>query len=169
MMKLHLPTIALLLTAAAGVASGQQRRGGGRDANPPMPPVPPVFAMFDTDRDGELSEDEIASASDILTSLDRNGDGRITAEELRPQRGGNHGRQQKGDPKGPPPGGRPVPPLVAALDTDSDGRISAKEMESAPESLKRLDANGDGELSPEELHPHGPPPPRFEDDGMEVE
>jgi hypothetical protein len=168
-MKLHIPTIALALVAAAGVASGQHRRGGGREARPPMPPEPPVLALFDADRDGEISEDEIANASEVLACLDRNGDGRITAEDSRPQRGGNQRPNQKGEPKGPPPDGRPVPPLVAGLDADHDGKISAKEIESAPESLKKLDANGDGELTPEELRPHGPPPLRFEDDEMGVE
>ena len=178
-MKLHIPTIALVLTAATGVAYAQNRRGGDREARPPMPPMPPIFAFFDANRDGELSEQEIDKASEALARLDRNGDGRITREEMRPPQGeGDEGgkRPPKGEgdrkrpprddePKGPPPGGRPVPPLVAALDADKDGRISASEIENAPAALKELDANGDGELTPEELHPPGPPPPRFERDG----
>jgi hypothetical protein len=181
-MKLHLPTIALVLTAAAGVASGQNRRGGDRQERPPMPPVPPVFAFFDADRDGELSEQEIDHAAEALARLDRNGDGRITREEMRPPKREGEGERKRppreDEPQGPPPGGRPVPPLVAALDADKDGKISAAEIDNAPESLKELDANGDGELTPEELRPPGPPPPRFEDgpggpppgeDEMEVE
>jgi hypothetical protein len=57
-----------------------------------------------------------------------------------------------------PPGDRPAPPVIHALDADGDGTISATEMENAPESLKKLDKNEDGELSPPELRPHGPPP-----------
>jgi Ca2+-binding EF-hand superfamily protein len=48
--------------------------------------------------------------------------------------------------------------LIKALDADADGTISASELAGAPDSLKTLDKNSDGELSPEELHPQGPSP-----------
>jgi Ca2+-binding EF-hand superfamily protein len=54
--------------------------------------------------------------------------------------------------------------LIAALDADKNGTISASELESAPESLKQLDKNADGELSPEEIRPQGPPPAAHEPD-----
>jgi hypothetical protein len=48
-----------------------------------------------------------------------------------------------------------------ALDTDSDGEISAEEIEAAGKSLLKLDRNGDGKLGPGELfgagQPDGPP------------
>ncbi|CBY13231.1 unnamed protein product [Oikopleura dioica] len=109
-------------------------------------PVPPILAFFDADHDGVLSEKEIQDASKALGRLDHDQDGEITAEEARPPL----------PPRGPKP---PQPPVIAALDADRDGTISAEEMENAPDSLKSLDKNEDGELSPEELHPHGPPPP----------
>jgi hypothetical protein len=49
-------------------------------------------------------------------------------------------------------------PLSQALDTDHDGKLSAKEISAANESLKSLDANHDGKLSAEEI---GWPPRRF--------
>ena len=112
-------------------------------------------SVLDADHDGVLSAAEIQNAVAALGKLDRNGDGKITPEEMRPPRpeGNDAG------PQGPPPHHPPVPPVIAALDTNQDGTISADELKNAPESLKPLDANGDGELSPEELHPHGPPPP----------
>ena len=126
----------------------------GASARPPQapderrpPPVPPIIAIFDTDRDAVLSKEEIQSAAEILALLDRNGDGEITLDELlKPPEGG------------PPPPARPVPPLVKALDIDADGSLSAAELESAPQSLQALDKDGDGIISPEELHPPGPPP-----------
>ena len=44
-------------------------------------------------------------------------------------------------------------PVLAALDTDHDGEISAVEIANSPTSLKRLDRNGDGSLTPDELIP----------------
>jgi hypothetical protein len=44
-------------------------------------------------------------------------------------------------------------PLIRALDANSDGEISQAEMENAVARLKRLDRDGDGQLTPEELRP----------------
>ncbi|MCX7824776.1 MAG: class I SAM-dependent methyltransferase [Verrucomicrobiae bacterium] len=60
------------------------------------------------------------------------------------QRGAAPGRD------GPPPF---VPPVMRALDANSDGTIDAEEIAKAPESLKKLDANNDGKLSSEEMRP----------------
>jgi hypothetical protein len=134
-----------LLTCAIATA---QQPDGRKDRRPP--PIPPLLALFDTDRDGTLSAEEIQDAAEALGKLDRNKDGEITREEMRPPT----------PPEGKPPHGhRPPPPIIAALDADKDGTISAEELEGAPESLKQLDKNEDGELTPEEIHPHGPPPP----------
>lgn len=57
------------------------------------------------------------------------------------------------------PGGerfQPRPhPLVSRMDADSDGELSAKEIEGAVAILKSLDSNGDGQLTPEEFDPDG--------------
>lgn len=44
-------------------------------------------------------------------------------------------------------------PVMAALDADKDGTISAAEIAGASAALGKLDANGDGELSLDELRP----------------
>ena len=49
-------------------------------------------------------------------------------------------------------------PIMAALDTNSDGTIDATEIEQSSKSLKTLDKNNDGKLTPEELRPSGRPP-----------
>lgn len=45
-------------------------------------------------------------------------------------------------------------PLVKALDADSDGELSATEIENASKTLLKLDTNGDGKISAEELKPN---------------
>ena len=44
---------------------------------------------------------------------------------------------------------------MAALDIDKDSTISAAEIQAAPQSLKALDKDGDGIISPKELAPQG--------------
>ncbi|MGN6547148.1 MAG: EF-hand domain-containing protein [Aureliella sp.] len=46
-------------------------------------------------------------------------------------------------------------PLMAALDADGDGEISASEIDGAVAALKKLDKNSDGKLTTEELLPEG--------------
>ena len=50
-------------------------------------------------------------------------------------------------------------PVMAALDTNNDGTIDEKEIEQASKSLKTLDKNSDGKLTPEELRPQRPERP----------
>ncbi len=54
-----------------------------------------------------------------------------------------------------PPAGFGPPPFLAALDADRNGELSAEEIANSAAALKRLDRNGDGKLSREEL---GAPP-----------
>ena len=53
-------------------------------------------------------------------------------------------------------GKRQAPPLVSALDVNSDGVIDAKEIADAPQNLKKLDKNNDGKLTADELRPARP-------------
>jgi len=91
--------------------------------------------------------------------------GSVHAQMPPPPGGGQRG-QQGGGPGGPqggpggPQGGmhRPPPcPIIVALDANHDRVISAEEMQNAPQALKSLDRNGDGQLTPDEF---APPPPR---------
>ena len=44
-------------------------------------------------------------------------------------------------------------PLMAALDADKDGELSAAEIKNVAKALKKLDKDGNGKLSREELRP----------------
>jgi len=72
----------------------------------------------------------------------------------------SQGGPQSAPGPGTPGGGhrhmRPPPAIIDALDTNHDGVIDANEIANAVEALKKLDKNGDGQLTPDEFL--GPPP-----------
>ena len=51
---------------------------------------------------------------------------------------------------------RPGNPFVAALDANGDGTIDSTEITNAPAALRKMDKNGDGKLTREELRPARP-------------
>jgi hypothetical protein len=79
---------------------GEFRRGEGF-------PRMPLMAALDPNNDGVIDEKEIAQASTALKTLDKNSDGKITMEELRPARpeGSPERRRPEGTerPQRPPP------------------------------------------------------------------
>ncbi len=105
----------------------------------------PVLVALDVNGDFVLSPLEIANASAALMTLDRNGDGALDVSECLPRLAG----------------GKTAPDallmqthrVLAALDTDYDGVISAAEIRNAPTALRTLDQNGDGRITPDEIFP----------------
>ncbi|QDT58907.1 transaldolase/EF-hand domain-containing protein [Stieleria bergensis] len=70
--------------------------------------------------------------------------------------GGPGGPRGFGGPGGPGgPGGDFLSrlPIIAALDTNKDGRLSRDEISNAPAALKKLDKNGDGVIDQMEMRP----------------
>ena len=67
----------------------QERRGPGG------PPPDKMFQALDTNRDGALSEAEIAGSAAALKTLDKNGDGDLSGEEIRPQMRGGRGGEPR--------------------------------------------------------------------------
>ncbi|HUG19880.1 MAG TPA: hypothetical protein VMM56_12930 [Planctomycetaceae bacterium] len=64
-------------------ADGERRPGGPGGFMARLP----IFAAIDEDKDGILSEKEIANATAALKTLDKNKDGKLDEEELRPDFG----------------------------------------------------------------------------------
>lgn len=134
--------LASLVLGASAVAHAETAPAASR----PVRPTSPVMAALDTDRNGVLSAAEIAAAPGALTALDLNEDGFVTPDELRATapassdvRAFRVSRLASGLN------------LVVALDANHDGDIQPMEIANAVSSLKRLDLNGDGLISRDEL------------------
>lgn len=139
----------IAVLAPAALAQGPEREGR-RDGErgPGRPPGgPPIIAALDADRDGEISSEEIENAVAALKKLDKNGDGKLTREEM------------FGDFGGRGPGGRPggfnPEQFVARIleaDKDGDGKLSKDE---APERMRdrfdQIDGNKDGFIDKAEI------------------
>ena len=163
-------------------APDRPRRGGGAPGGAPeggrgrsmRPPMPTLMTALDANKDGKISAEEIKGAADALKKLDKNGDGELTPDELRPSgrpgggRGGEVGPPERGDrPRrgggadarrggGGGADGRPGPQRLVErfmqFDKDKDGKVSKAEL---PADMKGLfdgpDANKDGGIDKDEV------------------
>lgn len=96
------------------------------------------FAAKDTDKDGKLSRAEVAKMPDaVFARIDANKDGFLTPDELALAHQG-HGHKGFGH-----------------ADTNGDGMISRDEaLARSDKRFARLDTNGDGVITQEEMNAH---------------
>jgi hypothetical protein len=96
--------------------------------------------QYDANKDGQISKDEVPEfMKNFFDSMDADGDGNITAEEIAARGGGGRGGAGGGMD-------------MMQHDANKDGKVSKDE---APEFMKsffdRMDGNGDGELDEAEI------------------
>ena len=151
-----------------GRGGGEGRREGGEgdpDSNMVEDTVKTLMA-FDANGDGKLSRAEVPERlQGIFDRGDTNQDGFLTPDEIRKvaaaqagpggpgERAGREGGRGEG-PRGDMNFIR-MDPILAAVDTNGDGVLSADEIRKAPEALRKLDKDGDGKVSREEAMPAG--------------
>lgn len=129
--------LALLTLSASAILANAQDFGGpppggerppgemgppngpeGRGLRPP--PRSLLFEALDANHDGIIDSNEIANAAAALKKLDKNGDGKLTPDELWPQRPRN--RESDWGPPGPNGQGRPPGPPGQPPGGDDLGR-----------------------------------------------
>jgi len=147
-----------------GEGRGRREPGGDAGGNVVEENVKTLMA-FDANGDGKLSKAELPERMQgIFERADENKDGFLTADEIRKFAAAQAATTQPGGPEGR--GGREggrregfgrdmnfirMDPVLAAVDTNGDGILSADEIRNAAKSIRTLDADGDGKVSREEL------------------
>lgn len=136
---------ALALALAAGAVQAQDRAPRG-------PGMMPDFATLDTDGDGKITREELeAHRLDRIKSLDPDGDGFITLEEMKTRMGDEARKRAEAMAER----------IFERVDADKDGKISAAEGLAAKAHgrpgpdfgrlFDRVDRDGDGAISKEEF------------------
>lgn len=130
-----------------GPEGGREDRGGRGERG--RGPGDPAVAAIDTDRDGTISAAEIDASAGALAKLDKNRDGKLGEDEVRPAFG-------PGGPGGPGRFGRDPSQMAGRMieewDQNGDGKISKTEMpERMRESFDAADLDRDGKLTRDEL------------------
>jgi tetratricopeptide (TPR) repeat protein len=111
-----------------------------------------VLKALDPDRDLALSTGEILAAPATLAALDKNGDGKLSAEECGADFG-DESRLDRATLRRLRKEFMQSQPVLKALDADGDGEVSAREISDSPRELASLDRTGAGELRVSELDP----------------
>lgn len=167
-----MPHITLSIVAASllVLSSGVAARRQAPDAPPPPPPQPPQMQIrmmeaspalkaLDADHDGVISAAELDNAPAALLTLDKNGDGKLTRDEVAgvmPARGrGRSEGGRGGEPPQIPAPGPTADELLAALltyDKNKDGKLHKAEVPERQVGIfARGDSNNDGVLDGAEL------------------
>ena len=128
MRRIVVTVLAGIICAVLNSPSQAQRFGGPPDRGGQRPN--PLIQLFDSDRDGILSSEEIAGAAGKLVQFDKSGDGKLTGDELRDALPFERGPGM-GGPGGPPSG-------VRGPGRGGSEPVSQKEPQAKDEQEKRI-------------------------------
>src|SRR5262245_25179098 len=134
-----------------------QRGAPGADFRPDARMAEQRFNELDANKDGKLTADEIPQPmreafNQLLERADDDGDKALTKEQF-PRLFMAMMAQRGRPPFGPGTGAVPPLAVIRVLDANGDNELSKEEIENASQALSTLDKNGDGSLSREELFP----------------
>lgn len=169
-MKRSLAVVAVLAVALAPLYLLSEEPG----KRPDRPEPGALFDRLDTNKDGTVSRDEVPQEHQrlfdrLLRAANKGEDGKLSREEFlaalpqgRPERPGDRPRAAEDGP-------RPQRPMFdrgaffKRMDTNGDGKITKDELpeparERFERMLERADKDGDGAISREEFESLGPPP-----------
>ena len=163
-MKKTLIGLALLTTAAAGVAIAQVPPPGGDPMGDKtvtkveaQAKAAEMFAKMDTNNDGKLDQaDRAAHRGQMFDRLDANKDGNVSRDEFAAAHAGKDAAKGQGDhrmgKRGEMMGGMM---MLRMADANKDGAVSRDEFLAAHARMFDMaDANKDGKLTPEERTAH---------------
>lgn len=147
--------LALVLVIGLGLTNVAAK--GGPDSRP----FTPIMAALDPDGNDIIDAAELANASQALLTLDQDGDGALSCDEIRPDRRGRRGsdddvegddarRRGNGRKNGKGSGNRGS---GQGLDADGTKGMGRRGMDDQPHSplLHALDANGDLAIDSDEV------------------
>jgi hypothetical protein len=112
-------------------AGGAPQTPGPAANRPSVMQNDPVLSTLDKDRSKDISANEITAAPTALSALDKNQDGKISEDEVRPQREGGGGQRPR---RGP--GIMRMMKANSALDADESGTIEEVEIKNAVAALQ---------------------------------
>ena len=113
-----------------------------------MPVAGDLFKKFDRNGDGRISSDELPNRQ-ALEKFDKNGDGAITPDEVSIAGNAGSGMTARGKPLQGKGAGQ-YEAMIKAVDKDGDGRVTKAEAGDAP-WFARIDRNQDGVVDAGEL------------------
>jgi hypothetical protein len=146
----------IILLLAAGTSMASQNKNQKGEA----PSASDLVTRLDKDNDGKISQSEFDGPDEHFTMFDVDGDGYLIITEIPsgpPQQGQQQGKQQP--PQQGQQSGNSATSFVTRLDKDNDGKVSSTEFDGPSQAFTELDKNSDGYLSSDEA-PTGPPPQR---------